>query len=115
MPEKKMAPWRGIAFERMCLAHQDLIAEKLGFPAVRFEAGSWFARADDKPSAQIDFRQVVLRGNSPIQGSSNRFALGLESMDERSRMGRPTPDWNSGVGGRSIVSRHTAGSTNRNP
>ncbi len=54
LPEKKLFPWRGIAFERLCLAHADLIAAKLGFSAVSYEAGSWFARADSSLGAQID-------------------------------------------------------------
>jgi AAA+ ATPase superfamily predicted ATPase len=54
LPEKKLLPWRGIAFERLCLAHADLIAAKLGFAAVSYQAGSWFSRADSSPGAQID-------------------------------------------------------------
>lgn len=54
MPEKVLAPWRGLAFERLCITHQHLIAKKLGFSAVAYDAGAWFKRADDDPGAQID-------------------------------------------------------------
>jgi len=54
LPDKKLNPWRGLAFERLCLAHADLIAAKLGFSAVSYEYGSWFRRTDKDPGAQID-------------------------------------------------------------
>ena len=40
--------------ERLCLTHAHLIAARLGFSSVNYQAGSWFARADSDPGAQID-------------------------------------------------------------
>ena len=38
--------------------HAHRIAERLGFGAVNYEAGSWFQRADSSPGAQIDLMFV---------------------------------------------------------
>lgn len=54
LPEKQYLPWQGFAFERICLQHYRLIAEKLGFGAVRYEAGSWFKKGLQNTKAQID-------------------------------------------------------------
>lgn len=54
LPEKKYAPWQGLAFERVCHQHHRLIAEKLGFGAVRYNAGSWFQKGRENAGAQID-------------------------------------------------------------
>lgn len=54
LPDRRLNPWRGIAFERLCFAHADLIAQKLGFSAVSYDCGSWFRRSDSDPGAQID-------------------------------------------------------------
>ena len=58
LPEKKLAPWRGLAFERICRTHVQRIADRLGFGAVRYDAGSWFQRAGSNPGAQIDLMFV---------------------------------------------------------
>ena len=54
LPDKKLAPWHGLAFERLCLAHADLIAQRLGFSAVSYECGSWFSRPNSDPGSQVD-------------------------------------------------------------
>lgn len=48
--------WLGFAFERMCLRHHQLIADKLKFSAVNYRVGSYFSRATDRltPGFQID-------------------------------------------------------------
>lgn len=52
--DQQYAIWQGLAFEQFCYCHHSLIAEKLGFGAVRYECGPWFRRADLKSGAQID-------------------------------------------------------------
>lgn len=52
--DQQYAIWQGLAFEQFCYRHHALIAEKLGFGAVRYECGPWFRRADLKSGAQID-------------------------------------------------------------
>ena len=42
LPDKTYNPWKGIAFERFCHAHRQLIAHRLGFGRVAFDAGPWF-------------------------------------------------------------------------
>ena len=46
--------FRGQAFEHFCNQHASLIAHRLGFSAVAYEAGSWFRRADLATGAQVD-------------------------------------------------------------
>ncbi len=47
-------PWQGFAFEKICFLHNRLIAEKLGFGAVRYSSGSWFKRGLQNTKTQID-------------------------------------------------------------
>lgn len=56
LPAKKLAVWRGIAFEHLCLQHAHLIAKRLDFAAVEYSWGSFFQRASsDTPRGfQID-------------------------------------------------------------
>ena len=54
LPEKQYLPWQGFAFEKVCFQHNRLIAEKLGFGAVRYNAGSWFKRGLQNTKTQID-------------------------------------------------------------
>jgi AAA+ ATPase superfamily predicted ATPase len=58
LPDKQLAPWRELAFERICRKHAYVVAERLGFSAVSYDAGSWFQRADSDPGAQIDLMFV---------------------------------------------------------
>ena len=54
MPDAKYRVWAGLAFEHLCRQHSRQIAERLGFGAVNFEAGSWFSKSADGAGAQID-------------------------------------------------------------
>ena len=54
MSEQQYAIWRGLAFERFCSGHHDLISSALGFSAVRYEYGSYYKRADLKTGTQVD-------------------------------------------------------------
>lgn len=54
LPDKRYLPWKGIAFEKVCLRHHRLIADKLGFKAVQYEAGSWYGKGQKNEKAQID-------------------------------------------------------------
>jgi len=54
LPEKKYLPWQGFAFEKVCFQHNRLIADKLGFGAVRYNAGSWFKSGLQNTKIQID-------------------------------------------------------------
>jgi len=46
--------WRGLAFEKLCLQHSHIIAQKLGFSAVKYDVGPWFQRSQDGRGAQVD-------------------------------------------------------------
>jgi AAA+ ATPase superfamily predicted ATPase len=52
--DRDYASWRGIAFERICHQHHSLLAERLGFGAVRYTCGPWFSRTEIHGAAQID-------------------------------------------------------------
>lgn len=54
VPDAKYRVWAGLAFEHLCRQHSRRIAERLGFGAVNFEAGSWFSKSADGAGAQID-------------------------------------------------------------
>lgn len=58
LPDQKYSSWQGSAFERICIAHQQLIADKLGFGAVRYDAGSWFSSGVSEKKAQIDLLYI---------------------------------------------------------
>lgn len=54
-PEHLFYQWAGLAFERFCLVHTDLIATLLGFGAVSYECGSYVERGTKgKAGLQID-------------------------------------------------------------
>ena len=51
----RLAAWRGMAFERVCLQHVEQIKRALGIAGVRSSAYSWRFRSDGiSPGAQID-------------------------------------------------------------
>lgn len=50
----RYAAWQGLAFEHISCQHAPLIAEKLGFGAVRYTCGPWFSRGSIHPGSQID-------------------------------------------------------------
>ena len=52
---QRIAAWRGLSFERVCLQHVDSIKKALGISGVRTSAYSWrTAAAADGGGAQID-------------------------------------------------------------
>jgi len=54
VPDAKYRVWTGLAFEHLCRQHSRRIAERLGFGAVNYEAGSWFSRSTNAAGAQVD-------------------------------------------------------------
>ena len=58
LPQTKYSSWQGLAFERICLRHKDYIAQKLGFGAIRYDAGSWYSLKNDSNNAQIDLAYI---------------------------------------------------------
>ena len=58
LPQTKYSSWQGLAFERICLKHKDHIAQKLGFGAIRYDAGSWYSLKNDTKNAQIDLAYI---------------------------------------------------------
>ena len=53
VPDKRYTVWSGLAFERLCRFHHELIAKALGFQSVDYECGSWYS-SRGKHSAQVD-------------------------------------------------------------
>ena len=92
--EKKLAVWRGLAFEHVCQQHTDLIAEKLGFGAVSHQAGSWFSRGDNGSGSQIDLmfvradRVITL---CEIKFQDARIGKSVVAEIERKRTRFPNP------------------------
>ena len=41
MPSARFRSWLGLAFELLCLQHQDVIAKILGFSGIEYSAGPW--------------------------------------------------------------------------
>lgn len=58
LPDHKHFSWQGLAFERICIAHQQQIAEKFGFGAVRYDAGSWYSPGNADRKTQIDLMYI---------------------------------------------------------
>jgi hypothetical protein len=78
LPDKRSYPWRGQAFERLCCEHRDLIAARLGFGAVTYQAGPWYKRGDS--GFQMDL--VYLRADRVITVCEMKF------LDPEERVGK---------------------------
>ena len=57
LPENKFNPWKGLAFEALCLNHHQLLAKHLGFSAVQYQVGSWYGGKFDSKT-QIDMMYI---------------------------------------------------------
>ncbi|MCK5153070.1 MAG: AAA family ATPase, partial [Spirochaetales bacterium] len=57
LPDKLYYPWRGYAFEKFCYQHEHLIARRLGFGGIAYDAGPWFER-NDRERFQIDLAYI---------------------------------------------------------
>ena len=71
LPDQSYRPWRGLAFERVCHVHRQLIAEKLGFGAVQYESGAWFGYGAADRRTQIDL--LYLRADNVITLCEMKF------------------------------------------
>jgi len=69
LPDQRYYPWRGQAFERLCYEHRHLIAERLGFAAVTYQAGPWYKRGE--AGFQIDL--VYVRADRVITVCEMKF------------------------------------------
>ncbi len=78
LPQKRYYPWRGQAFERLCHEHRQLIAERLGFGAVAYQAGPWFRQGE--LGFQIDL--VFLRADRVMT------ICGMKFPDAAKRVGK---------------------------
>ena len=85
LPDTRYNVYRGFAFEDFCRQHASLIAHKLGFSAVAYDAGSWFRRADNRSGAQIDL--LFRRADRVVTLCEVKFMrhVGLEVVDEVER------------------------------
>lgn len=72
-------PWRGLAFERFCYGHRQLIADKLGFGSVIFDAGPWFSRRTKDKSFQVDL--VFIRADRVMTVCEIKFMDKKVGMD----------------------------------
>lgn len=57
LPDKLYYPWRGYAFEKFCYQHEHLIARRLGFGGIAYDAGPWFER-NKRERFQIDLAYI---------------------------------------------------------
>lgn len=78
LPDRRYYPWRGQAFERLCYEHRRLIADRLGFAAVAYQAGPWYKRGD--AGFQVDL--VYLRADRVITVCEMKF------QDPEERVGK---------------------------
>ncbi|MCP4674573.1 MAG: hypothetical protein GY854_03465 [Deltaproteobacteria bacterium] len=86
LPNKSLRVWRGLAFERICYLHHHRIAEKLGFKAVAYEFGSWFAKGEKNLKTQVDL--IFLRADNVITLCEIKFTdkkVGLEIVSDVER------------------------------
>jgi AAA+ ATPase superfamily predicted ATPase len=86
LPDKRYHAWRGLAFERVCYLHRQEIASKLGFGAVSYRAGSWFAKGAGGQRTQIDL--LFARADGVTTLCEVKFTdakVGLELIDEVGR------------------------------
>ncbi|MBP5638698.1 MAG: ATP-binding protein [Victivallales bacterium] len=82
----KQAAWRGIAFEHLCLQHQQQIREALGISGIHTEAYAWQNRGDEsgQKGAQIDL--LLERADNVISVCEMKytdvpFALDRKTLD----------------------------------
>ena len=52
--DRSYAAWIGLAFEYLCYSHHQELAQVLGFGAVNYEVGSWYAKGHEGRKTQID-------------------------------------------------------------
>lgn len=57
LPDKWYYPWRGYAFEKFCARHEQMIARRLGFGGIAYDAGPWYERHAAQ-AFQIDLAYV---------------------------------------------------------
>ncbi|MCP4605537.1 MAG: ATP-binding protein [Proteobacteria bacterium] len=83
LPSPKYNTWRGLAFESICYAHRQEIAAKLGFSAISYYSGSWFAKGDEQLKTQIDL--LFDRADGVVTICEIKFTdkkIGLEAIGE---------------------------------
>lgn len=85
LPEDRYRVFQGLAFEHFCHQHAQLLARKLGFSAISYEAGSWYRRADLQTGAQIDLLFVRADHVTTLCEVKFREHVGREVIDEVER------------------------------
>jgi len=77
--------WNGLAFERVCLEHVDLLKRALGISGVRTVEYAWFRRGGDgRDGAQIDL--LIKRADNAVNICEMKYASEAYAIDaEESR------------------------------
>jgi hypothetical protein len=90
--DRQYGAWQGLAFEWVCSQHAPVIAEKLGFSAVKYQCGPWFSR--DGNGCQIDL--LFMRADRVITLCEMKFqdkkvGKAVIADVERKRQALPNP------------------------
>ena len=82
--------WRGLSFERVCLAHADQIKRALGISGIRTRLYAWRSSrhvddgGNDVPGAQIDL--LIERSDNAVNICEMKYSAGAYEIDrEESR------------------------------
>ena len=74
--------WRGLAFERVCLAHLPQIRAALGISGIHIKAYTWYHKPDDicSDGAQVDL--VIERADNVINLCEMKYSRGAFRIDK---------------------------------
>ena len=72
--------WSGLAFERICFAHQSQIKKALGLQAIESEVTSWQGQQEGGPGAQIDM--LIDRADNIVNVCEIKFLQSEFNIDK---------------------------------
>lgn len=83
----KFNTWSGLAYERVCMQHEQQIKEALGIAGVETNVYSWTYRAKDNKDAGAQIDMLIDRGDDVInifevKFSKSKYALDSDDMDD---------------------------------
>lgn len=87
--------WLGLAFERFCRKHSQLIASIIGFSAVRYKSGVFFNRSTVKEQAGYQIDLIFDRADHVLTICEMRYTqnkTGIEVIEEFEKKLRLMPD-----------------------
>ena len=70
----KFNTWSGLAYERVCMQHEQQIKEALGIAGVETNVYSWTYRAKDNKDAGAQIDMLIDRGDDVINICEVKFS-----------------------------------------